>query len=145
MKRNYHGVLSRIKTVAEAHPQINSADDGRELEFDVNKNNTWPRFFVKTVNSPILGGLGTVELAVDFEFLLLDRLNTKRDNVVDVMNLCHSAMTDVLAVLNKEGYIRTTDNPTMTPLYDFQDSQTSGWRVPVRVYLDQGFQCYNVP
>ena len=144
MKRNYQGVLSRIKTVAEAHPQINSADDGRELEFDVNKNNTWPRFFVRTDSAPILGGLGSVELAVNFTFLLMDRVNTKRDNVVDVMNLCHSAMTDVLATLYNEGYIRTTDNPTLSPLYDYQDTQAAGWSVGVRVYLDSGFQCYTV-
>jgi len=145
MKRNYQGVVNRIKTVALAHPQINSADDGRELEFDVNKNNTWPRFFMKTINSPLVGGQGTVEISVGFEFLLMDRMKANRDNVIDVMNLCHSAMTDVLAVLNKEQLIYIADNPIMTPLYDYQDTQTSGWKIPVRVYLDQGFKCYTVP
>lgn len=145
MKRNYQGVVNRIKEIAEAHPQINSADDGRELEFDTKKTNLWPRLFLRTEASPIVGGLGSVELSVDFTILLMDRLNTERSNVIDVMNMTHSALTDVLAVLNKEQLIRVSDNPTMTPLYDYQDTQTSGWQVGIRVYLDSGFECYPVP
>lgn len=144
MKRNYQGVLNRIKVIALAHPQINSVDNGRDLEFDVTKSNQFPRFFIKTVDSPIIGGLGSVELVVNFAVLLVDRLNTKRNNTDDVMNLCHSAMTDVLATLNKEGLIRVSDSPTMSPLYDYQDSQTAGWQCGIRVYLDSGFDCYNV-
>ena len=146
MKRNYLGVVSRIKEVALAHPQINSADDGRELEFDTTKKNIWPRFFIKTVVAPVLGGLGSVELAIDFSVLLMDRLNAKRNNTLDVMNLTHSVLTDVLATLNKEQLIRVEDNPTMAPLYDYHDTQTSGWQIAnLRVYLDSGFKCYSVP
>jgi hypothetical protein len=145
MKRNYQGAIERIKTVALAHPQIKSADTGRELEFDVTKNNTWPRFFARTENSPITGGLGTVELSVNLTFLLMDRLKADRSNVQDVLNSNHAILTDVLATLNKEQLIRVEDNLTMEPLYDYQDSQTAGWQVGVRVYLDSGFQCYTVP
>jgi uncharacterized protein YggE len=145
MKRNYQGVLNRIKAVATAHPQINSVDTGRELEFDTTKLNQWPRFFIRTETSPVVGGQGSVEISVNFTFLLMDRMNTKRTNTDEVLNLCHSALTDVLATLNKEGLIRVTDNPTMSPLYDYQDTQTAGWQVGVRVYLDSVFQCYNVP
>ncbi len=145
MKRNYQGVLKRIEEIAIAHPQINSADNGRELELDVKKKNLWPRLFIRTETSPITGGQGTVELAVNFTILLVDRLNTNRTNVVDVMNMTHSAMTDVLAVLNKEQLIRVEDNLLMAPLYDIHDSGTAGWQVPIKVYLDQGFECYTVP
>jgi len=144
MKRNYQGVVNRVKTIALAHPQINSADDGRELEFDTTKTNQWPRFFMRTGTSPIVGGLGSVELSVNFTVLLMDRLNTKRDNTVDVLNLTHSALTDVLAVLNKEGLTRVSDGFTMSPLYDYQDTQTAGWQVDIKVYLDSDFQCYPV-
>lgn len=145
MKRNYQGVLERIKTVALAHPQVKSADDGRELEFDVKKTNVWPRVFIRTDSSNVVGGEGTVELSIVFTILVMDRLEADRSNVVSVMNETHSILTDILATLNKEQLIRVTDNPIITPLYDYQDSQSSGWQVPVQVYLDQGFECYPVP
>ncbi len=145
MKRNYQGVINRIKEVALAHPQINSADEGRQLEFDTNKTNIWPRLFIRTDTAPIEGGLGSVELSVVFTILLMDRLNVKRDNTVDVLNLTHSALTDVLATLNKEGLIRVSNSMTMAPLYDYQDTQTSGWQVAIKVYLDSVFNCYPVP
>jgi len=145
MKRNYQGVLKRVKEIAEAHPQINSVDDGRELEFDTKKANLWPRFFIRTDRSDFLGGEGTVELSVTFSFLLTDRMKVDRSNMVDVMGRTHSIMTDVLAVMNKEQLVRVEDNWTLEPLYDYQDSQSSGWQVQLAVYLDQGFECYPVP
>jgi len=144
MKRNYQGVLKRIKEIAEAHPQVNSADDGRELEFDTTKNNLWPRVFVRTEQSDIVGGEGSVELTVTFTLLVMDRMKSDRSNMVDVMNATHSILTDILATMNKEQLIRLTDNGTMTPLYDYADSQSSGWQIPVKVWLDVGFQCYPV-
>lgn len=144
MKRNYQGVLKRLKEIAEAHPQINSVDDGRELEFDTNKANLWPRFFIRTDRSDVVGGEGSVELTVTFSFLLTDRMKPDRSNMVDVMGLTHSVMTDVLAVMNKEQLVRVEDGWTLEPLYDYQDSQSSGWQIQVAVYLDQGFVCYPV-
>jgi len=141
MKRNYQGVVKRIKQVAEAHPQINSADDGRELEFDVGKKQLWPRVFIRTDSSDIIGGDGTVELTVNFTLLIADRLKANRDNIVDVLNTTHGAMTDILATLHKEQLIRL-DNKTATPLYDYQDSQSAGWSIPITVWLDDGFKCY---
>lgn len=145
MKRNYQGVLERIKTVALAHPQVNSADDGRELEFDVKKASLFPRVFIRTDTGAVVGGLGTVELTVTFSVLVMDRLNTKRTNAVDVLNSTHSIMTDFLATMNKEQLIRTVDNPSFVPLYDYQDTQTAGWIATLVVYLDSGFECYPVP
>ena len=145
MKRNYKGVLERIKEVALAHPQVKSADDGRELEFDVTKNNIWPRVFIKTTTSEILGGEGTVELTVGFVMLVMDRFNTKRTNVVDVLNSTHSILTDILATINKEQIIRVSDGFTMDPVYDYQDTQTGGWTITFDAYLDSGFECYDVP
>ena len=144
MKRNYQGVLKRIKEIADAHPQINSSDDGRELEFDVKKSHQWPRAFIRTESSPVVGGLGSVELSVNFTLLVMDRLKTSRDNVVDVVGSTHSIMTDILATLNKEQLIRVEDGLTMQPLYDYADSQAAGWQVGIRVYLDDGFECYEV-
>lgn len=144
MKRNYQDVVNRIKAVALSHPDIYSADDGRELEFDTKKKIEWPRFFIRTETAPIVGGLGSVELSLNFTVLLMDRLNTDRQNVVEVMSKTHSAMIDVLATLNSEQLIRVTDNPILSPLYDYQDTQTAGWQVPIRVYLDMDFECYTV-
>jgi len=145
MKRNYQGITNRIKTVALAHPQISSADIGRELEFDVNKSNIWPRFFTRVDDAPIVGGQGTVELQIRLSLLLMDRLKPDRSNMEDIMNMTHSAMTDVLATLAKEQIVRLEDGFTLSPLKDYQDSQTAGWSVAVTVYLDSGFECYNVP
>lgn len=145
MKRNYQETIERIKVVAMAHPSIYSVGDGRELEFDIKKKHNWPRFFIRTEASPVLAGPGTVEVAVNFTFLLMDRLNVERSNVVEVMNNMHTYLTAVLATLNKDQLIRAEDNPVMAPLYDYQDTQTAGWQVPVRVYLDSGFECYEVP
>ncbi len=144
MKRNYQGVLERIKTVAQAHPQINSADDGRELEFDVNKTQQWPRAFIRTEAGALLGGQGTVELVNDFTLLIMDRLETDRSNVVDVLNSTHSILTDVLATLNKEQLIRVEDGIAITPMYDYQDSQSAGWSAGIRIYTDSSFECYPV-
>jgi hypothetical protein len=144
MKRTYQDVVNRIKEVANAHSGIYSVDDGRDLEFDVKKKHEWPRFFIKTVAAPILGGPGTVELGVDFVFLLMGRVNIDRSDIVEVMNTTHSAMTDVLATLSYEQIIRKEDLRPMTPLYDYQDTQTSGWQIPVRAYIEKGFECYTV-
>lgn len=145
MKRNYQGVLERIKANALAHPQVKSADDGRELEFDVKKKNLWPRVFIRTDAGAIVGGEGTVELNVTFSILVMDRLDTKRLNTVDVLNETHSIMTDLLANLNKDQLIRVENGLTLTPIYDYQDSQSAGWTAVVMVYLDSGFVCYPVP
>jgi hypothetical protein len=142
MKTNYQGAIERISVIAGSHPQVHSADNGRELEFDVAKTDLWPRFFMVTVNGPIQGGEGSVELSINLDLILADRLKTDRSNVLDVMNTTHAALTDILAQLNKERLIRLTDSFQLDPLYDFQDTQTAGWRVRVRVYLDQGFNCY---
>jgi hypothetical protein len=144
MKRNYQGVVERIKTVALAHPQVKSADVGRELEFDINKSNIWPRVFLKTEGSAVIGGQGTVELVILFSMLVMDRLKTDRTNIIDVLNQNHSIATDILATLNKEQLIRIEDGATLTPLYDYQDTQTAGWEISLRVYTDIGFECYLV-
>jgi len=141
MKRNYQGVVKRIKEIAEAHPQVNSADDGRELEFDVTKRMLWPRVFLRTESSDIIGGDGSVELTVNFTLLVADRLKADRGNIVDVLNTTHAIMTDVLASLHYEQLVRLVDM-TATPLYDYQDSQSAGWSIPITVWLDVGFECY---
>jgi len=142
MKLNYQGVLESIKTIALSHPQVNSADDGRELEFDVTKSNLWPRVFIRTETGDIVGGLGTVEVTQDFTLLCMDRLKTDRSNIVDVMGSTHTILTAILATLNKEQLIRIEDRLRLTPMYDYQDSQSSGWSVGIRVYLNAVFECY---
>ena len=144
MRQTYQDAVKRIKEVAMAHPGIYSADDGRELEFDIKKKHEWPRFFIRTETSPITGGLGSVEVSVNFTILLMGLVNKERSNIVDVMNATHSAMLDVLATLNKEQLIRVTDNPILSPLYDYQDTQTSGWECPIKTYLTADFECYDV-
>lgn len=143
-KLNYQGVVERIKAIALAHPQVNSADDGRELEFDVAKTSLWPRVFIRTDGSGILGGQGTAEPYVTFSILVMDRLNTDRSNMIDAMNITHSIMLAFLATMNKEQLIRYETSPTMSPLYDYQDTQSAGWTVTVRVYLDVALLCYPV-
>lgn len=145
MRQTYQDVVNRIKKVALAHPNIYSADDGRELEFDIKKKHEWPRFFIRTETSPITGGTGSVEVAVNFTVLLMGLVNKERTDIVEVMGITHSAMLAVLATLNKEQLIRATDNPVLSPLYDYQDTQTSGWQVAITVYLTAGFECYDVP
>ena len=145
MRQTYQDVVSRIKKVALAHPDIYSADDGRELEFDIKKKHEWPRFFIRTETSPIVGGQGTVEQSVNFVLLLMGKVKEDRTDILDVMGAIHADMSAVLATLNKEQMIRVTDNPVMSPLYDYGDTQTSGWQVPIRVYLTAGFECYTVP
>lgn len=145
MKRNYLGVVERIKEIALAHPQVNSVDEGRVLEFDTKKASLFPRVFIRTDSSPILGGQGTVLISVNFSLLVMDRLNAKRSNVMDVMNTNHTIAMGILATLNKEQLTRTYDNPTLLPLYDYQDTQTAGWIAPISVYLDTVYECYPVP
>jgi hypothetical protein len=145
MKLNYQGVLERLKTVILAHPQVNSCDDGRELEFDVNKSELWPRGFIRTEASTLLGGLGSAELSCNFTILMMDRLNTDRTNVVDVMNSMHSILTDVMATLNSEQLIRIEEGIVFNPLYDYQDSQSAGWSVEIRTYIEGSLECYPVP
>ena len=145
MRLTYQDVLNRIKVVAMAHPKIYSADDGRELEFDIKKKHEWPRFFIRTETSPITGGLGSVEVSVNFTFLIMGLVDKDRTDIVDVMGVAHATMLDVLATLNKEQIIRVTDNPILSPLYDYQDTQTSGWQCPIKAYITAGFECYDVP
>ena len=90
-------------------------------------------------------GLGTVEVSVNFTVLLQGLVKKDRSDIVEVMNTTHSAMLAVLATLNKDQLIRVTDNPVLSPLYDYQDTQTSGWECPIKVYLTAGFECYEVP
>jgi hypothetical protein len=144
MKRNYQGVLERIKQVALAHPQVNSADDGRELEFDVNKTELWPRAFIRTETGALIGGEGSAEFTNDFTLLIMDRLNTDRSNTVDVLNSMHSILADVIATLNNDQLIRVEDGISFTPLYDYMDAQAAGWQAGIRAYLDTELQCYEV-
>ena len=144
MKRNYQGTVERIKEIALAHPQVNSAEDGRELEFDVKKKNLWPRVFIRTDASGIAGGLGTAEPYVVFSILVMDRLNTDRSNVLDAMNVTHAIMMSFIATLNKDQLIRLENSPTFDPLYDYQDSQSAGWTLTTRFYLDANLECYPV-
>ena len=144
MNRTYQEIVKRIEQVALAHPGIYSADAGRELEFDVKKKHEWPRFFIRTEAAPFVGGLGTVEASLQFTVLLMDKLDIERSNVIDVMSSLHTILASVLATMNKEQLIRLTDNPTPTPLYDYQDTQTAGWQVAIRVYIEGGIECYTV-
>jgi len=144
MRQTYQDVVNRIKVVAMAHPDIYSVDDGRELEFDIKKKHEWPRFFIRTETSPIAGGLGSVEVSVNFTVLLTGKVNKERTDIVEVMNTTHTAMLAVLATLNADQLIRVTDNPVLAPLYDYHDTQTSGWQVPIKAYLTAGFECYEV-
>ena len=144
MKQNYQGTVERIKEIALAHPQVNSAEDGRELEFDVKKKNLWPRVFIRTDASGIVGGMGTAEPYVAFSILVMDRLNTDRSNMIDVMNTTHTIMLAFLATLNKEQLIRFENSPAFNPLYDYQDSQAAGWSLTTRFYLDVNLECYPV-
>ena len=145
MKRNYQGAIKRIEQIAAAHPAVGSVDVGRDLEFDVNKTNLWPRVFIKPVSGQVLGGQGTAEMFITMNVMVMDRLTTDRANMVDVHATTHQILTDFMATLNKEQFTRTTDNPTFVAVADYQDSQSAGWEVVLRIYLDSGYECYPVP
>lgn len=145
MKRNYQGVLKRLKEVADAHPQVNSVDDGRELEFDTTKDNIWPRVFIRTDRGTVVGGPGTAQAYIIFSMLCMDRMKADRSNMTDVMNLTHSVLMDILATCNKEQLIYFEDGLVLEPLYDYHDTQSSGWTVELLVPITEGFQCYPVP
>ena len=142
-KLNYLGALERIESIAGAHPQVNSVDDGRELEFDTKKTDLWPRVFIRTESGSVLGGLGSATATAGFSLLVMDRLDTKRNNVRDVLNSTHSIMIDILATLHKNQVIRLEDNQTYSPLIDYQDTQAAGWTVDIFTYLDMPFMCYD--
>lgn len=144
MRQNYQEVVNRIKQIADSHPDIYSSDVGREFEFDIKKKHEWPRFFLRTEASNITGGLGSAETSVAFTMLVMGKVDKERSDIVEVMSQQHQTMLDILATMHKDQLIRIEDNPVLVPLYDYQDTQTSGWQVAVRVYLDASLQCITI-
>lgn len=144
MKRSYQDVIEQIKQIALAHPMVKSVDDGRDLEFDVKKNNVWPRVFIKTDSTAMLGGEGTAETTLLLSVLVMDRLNTKRSNIEDAINDTHGILLSLWATLNMHQLIRLDDNPTAEPRYDYHDSQSAGWETTMRVYMTGVIECYPV-
>jgi hypothetical protein len=137
MKQSYQSVLETVKEVFENRPQVNSVDDGQELEVDITKDNLWPRVFIKTIDSDFNG-----RWEYNFEILCLDRVNNDFSNITDVMSLTKSIIEDAISQLNFLDII----NPvgiTVTPFYNFQDSQSSGWEFPVTVFTTKGLECFD--
>ncbi len=137
MKQSYQSVLETIQETFENRPQVNSVDNGRELEFDVTKSNLFPRVFIQTVSSPFNG-----RWEYNFEIMVMDRLNSERDNMIDIMSLTKSIVEDGISQLNFLNII----NPigiVVTPVYDFQDSQSCGWQFPVTLFTEKGLECFD--
>lgn len=137
MKQSYQSVLETVKEVFESRPQVNSVDDGRDLEVDIKKKNLWPRVFIKTIDSEFNG-----RWEYNFEILCLDRVNNDFSNLDDVMSLTKSIIEDGISQLNFLNII----NPvgiTVSPLYAFQDAESSGWTFPVTVFTEKGLECFD--
>ena len=89
MRQSYQSVLETVQGVFLARPQVNSVDNGRELEFDIKKYNLFPRVFIKTLDSPFNG-----RWEYNLEIMCLDRVNNDFNNLVDVMSLTKSILED---------------------------------------------------
>ena len=144
MKQSYQDVLKKIEEVCLAHPLVKSADSGRELEFDFNKTNQFPRTFTRTEGANITAGEGSAQLNLTFTLLIMDRIKTDRSNVVDVLNNTLTIMLAILGTLHAEQISRLEDEPDIVPLYDYQDTQSGGWSVSFTVETDAVIQCYPV-
>ena len=145
MQQTYQDVLNAVKTVIEAHPKVYSVDDGRELEFDTKKKIEWPRVFIRTDASPITAGQGSAQVWLNFTLLCTDKVKADRSDIVEVMSKCHEIMVAILATLNQQQLIYLEANYRLDPLYDYHDTQTSGWEVPIQVQLTGQIECYTVP
>jgi hypothetical protein len=137
MKQSYQSVLETVQEVFENRPQVNSVDVGRDLEVDITKNNLWPRVFIKTLDSEFDG-----RWEYTFEILCLDRVNNDFSNLIDVMSLTKSILEDGISQLHFLNIIEPI-GIILTPLYAFQDAESSGWTFPVTVFTEKGLECYD--
>lgn len=137
MKQSYQSVLETVSEVFASRPQVASVDNGRDLEVDIKKNNLWPRVFIKTVDSDFNG-----RWEYNFEILCLDRVNNDFSNILDVMSLTHSIIEDGISQLS---YLNIIDpvGIVISPVYAFQDAESSGWTFPVTVFTEKGLECFN--
>ncbi|KPL08407.1 hypothetical protein AMJ86_00845 [bacterium SM23_57] len=137
MKNSYASVIENLKEVCELRPQVMSVDDGRELEFDIDKDVLFPRVFIKTVNSEYNG-----RWEYEFELLCLERINNDLSNLIDAMSLTKSILEDIISELNYQNILDPI-GVICEPIYAFQDAQSSGWRVPITLFTDKGLECHN--
>lgn len=145
MNLNWQKLIESVAEVSRNHPLVNSVDDGREMEFDTRKSEAWPRVFLSPATSNITGGQGSVVVTASFTIVVADRLVTDRSNMNQALGDCHSIMLDIFATLNKYqvGYI--TQNPLLTPVQDYQDSQSAGWTATFRGNVSRPLNCFEVP
>jgi hypothetical protein len=144
MKRNYISVIEKVKEIALAHPQVNSAESGRELGLDTKKKDLFPKVYIDTVSSPFSIGQGSAEAVIVLNIKVVDKQNKNRSNIEDILNNTHVIFAEIVATLLKYQLIRYGDSITLEPIRDSHDSQVSGWMADVRTYPDVAFQCYPV-
>lgn len=137
MKQSYQSVLETVQQVFTDRPQVNSVDSGRELEFDISKNNLFPRVFIQTISSPFTG-----RWEYTFEVLCMDLVNNDLANIVDVMSTTKSIMEDAISQLAFMDII-TPIGMTLTPVYNYQDAQASGWTMTLVVFTTKGLECFD--
>jgi len=145
MSQTYQDAVESLKTVMNASPALYSVDDGRELDFDTKKKHEWPRGFIRTEESPITGGQGSVMIYLNFTLLCMGKVKKDRSDIVEVMSAMHTALTNILATLNQQQLIYTENDVSLQPLYDYHDTLSSGWQVAIQVPMSKGYECYTVP
>lgn len=139
MKGDYLEIIETLEQFFIDHPQVNSVDLGQELQFDLNKFEEWPRAFFKTINSQYEG-----RWIYSMEFLVMDRVNNDSNNINTVMNDMHLICVDFISYLNHAQLINPLEI-TLEPVYSFQDTVTSGWRITGTILSTLGLDCLLPP
>lgn len=144
MSHSYQKLIETTAEIAKQHPKINSADYGRELEFDTKKAVPWARCFIRMDGGTYTQGQGSASIRLGVTLLFMDRLTTKRDNLIDVMNDMLTATLEVLATLRQQRILTLAGTLNLQPVIDYADTQSAGWSVSVTYEPALTIECYPV-
>lgn len=137
-------ILTKIKSIADNHGQINSYGIGRLSDEDI-EGLQYPICWNIISDANIDGKV----LNISFTILFLDRIKKDFSNENEVMSDMLSVAADFVAKLREisqqDGDWNFTTTAPLTPIGDATDDEASGWQMNFTVRVIHDFNYCNIP
>lgn len=133
-------ILSRLKSLALSHQQINDFRDGDLHEFDVNGDLNYAICLVEQLSGSI--NRATREQVYNFRIYFLDRVGVSEDtegNEREVISDMSSIAADFVAMLNYPGYQYDWvigDSVTETPVTEGLGDMVAGVYIEISIAVE---------
>lgn len=141
---NYKQILSDLQNIGNTHLQINSFGFGSmdQLTMDISTEQepNYPKMYV----SPRDTTLNRNELVINFDIVVVDKLNIDNSNQRDVLNDMLEICKDIYTVLYLSEY-ETNWDAICYPIIEEYETVLAGWRLELQITQPHDYNRCDLP